>query len=217
VWQELGRSDQRRATEAIAKLIDENDGIAAVVLGDVKGKLGQYQYGPESIAFELFQNADDAAVELGRITAHSHGGCGVPEYARRFVLQTNASGTRFLHWGRAVNARGPVGFDGERRGFDRDLEKMLILSGSDKQAEHGVTGILPRPLSATATKAGRDVLTRFAPGVRAAGTLIELPRLDRSDPARVLGRFSSLAGMLAAFAREIRRIGIHREDETPMA
>ena len=63
------------------------------------------------IPFELFQNADDAAVELGQFRAHPSEGCKVPEAAQHFVVE---------YWGRPINARGPVGFGGERRGYDRD-------------------------------------------------------------------------------------------------
>lgn len=46
----------------------------------------------------------------------------------------------FIHWGRAVNAVGSGGFLGRERGFHQDIEKMLILSSSDKTEEGNVTG-----------------------------------------------------------------------------
>ena len=48
----------------------------------VKSKLKQYQYELSSIPLELFQNADDAAVELGQFHAYPLEGCEVPAAAQ---------------------------------------------------------------------------------------------------------------------------------------
>ena len=134
------RTELRRTLEELARLIDGSSNEQQAVLQAVRSKLEQYQYAPSSIPFELFQNADDAVVELGQFNAPVTEGLDIPQEARRFVVEDREDGLGFLHWGRPINARGPVGFEGERRGYDRDLEKMLILSTSDKPRDEGVTG-----------------------------------------------------------------------------
>ncbi|MBP6582727.1 MAG: hypothetical protein KA204_04540 [Chromatiaceae bacterium] len=231
------RQSQSQAMDALADLIEGDADASAEVLAGVRAKLAQFQYEPASIAFELFQNADDAAVELGQIEAHPAIGCEVPNGARRLVVEQDANGLRFLHWGRPINARGPAGFDGEGRGFGRDLEKMLVLSASDKQPEQGVTGkfglgfksvllacdrprilsgrlalevvagILPQPWRDSA--GGRETMARHAPlGPRLPGTLIELPGVDPAKQDQVLERFRALAGVLCIFARALRGIRV---------
>lgn len=228
---------QRRSVEDLTRLIDQDQTIAAAILAGVCAKLKQYQYDQGSIPFELFQNADDAAVELGQMEAHPGGGCTIPPGARRVVVESDDAGLRLMHWGRPINARGPAGFNGEARGFGRDLEKMLILSASDKQPGQGVTGkfglgfksvllacerprilsgrlafeviagILPEPWADTA--AARGALNRQAPPeLRGRGTLIELPGIDQGARGRILDRFRALAGVLCIFARAVRKIDL---------
>lgn len=226
---ESARKDLREALEDLAGGIDRSPDA---VVQAVRGKLEQYQYDPSSIPFELFQNADDAAVELGQFHAHPSQGCKVPEAARRFVVEERADGLGFAHWGRPINARGPIDFDGERRGYDRDLEKMLILSASDKPDHEGVTGkfglgfksvllacerprilsgrlalrvvggILPQPW--TEAQESRRRLTDL--DSRLPGTLIDLPGVSEELGDQVLGRFRELAGILCAFGRTVRTI-----------
>ena len=219
----------------LADRIDRNTDEQQAVVQAVKGRLEQYQYEPSGIPFELFQNADDAAVELGQCHAHPSEGCRVPEAARRFVVEERDDGLGFLHWGRRINARGPVGFGGERRGYDRDLEKMLILSASDKPRDKGVTGkfglgfksvllaceqprilsgrlalrvvsgILPLPWEKDAQEA-RQRLADLGEDPRLPGTLIDLPGVGGKLRDRVLDRFRELAGTLCVFGRAVRSI-----------
>ena len=219
----------------LADRIDRNTDEQQTVVQAVKGRLEQYQYEPSGIPFELFQNADDAAVELGQCHAHPSEGCKVPEAARRFVVEERDDGLGFLHWGRRINARGPVGFDGEGRGYDRDLEKMLILSASDKPRDKGVTGkfglgfksvllaceqprilsgrlalrvvsgILPQPWEKDAQEA-RQRLADLGEDPRLPGTLIDLPGVGGELRDRVLDRFRELAGTLCVFGRAVRSI-----------
>ena len=228
------RNDSRQALDQLASCIDESPDERREILQAVKSRLEQYQYDPSSIPLELFQNADDAAVELGQCLAYSSEGTEVPESARRFVVVGQADGLRFLHWGRRINARGPVGFDGERRGFHQDLEKMLILSATDKPGDEDATGkfglgfksvllacdepsilsgrlavrvvagILPQPWEDNAD--ARRQLVALSLDSRQPGTLIDLPGVGRELQARVLGRFQKLAGILCVFGRAIRSI-----------
>ncbi|WP_419163541.1 hypothetical protein [Candidatus Palauibacter sp.] len=231
---ELAREDLHGALEELAERIDGSPHEQQAVLQAVKNKLQQYQYDPSSIPFELFQNADDAVIELGELRAIESKNCNVPESARRFVVEERADGLGFLHWGRPVNARGPVDFDGERRGYDRDLEKMLILSASDKPGDERVTGKFglgfksvllacdqPRLLSdrlAVRVVAGilpqpwddaqetRRRLTELGTDSELPGTLIDLPEVGAELRDRVLERFRDLAGIQCAFGRAVRSI-----------
>ena len=137
---ESRRKEWRKSLDDLADYIDRNPVEQQAILEAVRGKLEQYQYELSSIPLELFQNADDAAVELGQFHAYPAKGCQVPSAARRFVVEEREDGFGFLHWGRPVTHRGPAGFNGESRGFERDLEKMLVLSITDKPGDQGVTG-----------------------------------------------------------------------------
>ncbi len=223
----------RQVRNKIAKRIARNPDVRQAVLRAVKSKIAQYQYAPSSIPLELFQNADDAAVELGQCRAHPSDGCEVPTPAQHFVVEEREDGLGFLHWGRPINDRGPAGFDGEDRGYDRDMEKMLILSATDKHRDEGTTGKFglgfksvllacdqPRILSgnlAFCVVAGflpqpwenaddaRQRLLAFGTD-QEQGTLIDLPGVNGKVRAEVLERFLSLAGVLCVFGRAIRSV-----------
>ncbi len=225
------------AHEALAESIANDRDAQCAVLTGVKGTIKQFQYELSSIPFELFQNADDAAVELGQIEAYPRDGCDIPDGARRLVVEVDGEYLRVLHWGRPINARGPVGFDGERRGYGRDLEKMLMLYTSDKRAEQGVTGkyglgfksvllacelprilsarmaievvagILPRPLKDT-EKARASLAQHRNGSRRLPGTMIELPGISAQSRDKILERFYRLAGVLCVFGRSIRSIAL---------
>jgi hypothetical protein len=95
----------------------------------VRRKMNDYQYSLGSIAFELFQNADDAAAEIEEMQNSE-----LPQ-ACRFVLRmdTHERVLEVYHWGRPINHYEHPGFqDGLKRGYDQDLEKMLTLNFSDK-------------------------------------------------------------------------------------
>ena len=231
---ESARTELRQAVDELADRIDRSPDERQAVVQAVKSKVEQYQYEISSIPLELFQNADDAAVELGRSYAYPLEGSEVPESARRFVVEEREDGLGFLHWGRPINARGPVGFDGKDRGYDRDLEKMLILSATDKPGDEGVTGKFglgfksvllaceqPRILSgrlAIRVVAGilpqswegaheaRRRLADLGTDPRLPGTLIDLPGVKGKLQEQVVGRFQQLAGILCVFGRAVRSV-----------
>ena len=230
---EQHRKQLRTDLDGLAGYLDGNTDEQHTVLRAVKARLEQYQYELSSIPFELFQNADDAAVELGQFCANPSQDCAVPDAARRFVVAERDDGLGFLHWGRPINARGPVRF-GRERGYDRDLEKMLILSASDKSREDGVTGkfglgfksvllaceqprilsgrlalrvvsgILPQPWEDAGE--ARQRIVDLAHDLSLPGTLIDLPGVCGTVRDRVLDRFRELAGILCVFGRALRSI-----------
>jgi hypothetical protein len=147
---ELDRPDAARRSSERSDLEDEKKrirsdlqtafegdvAIQADTLAAVRRKVVDYQYQESSIPFELFQNADDAASELAAMLGEQ----GLPAASLRFIAGRVGNALVFLHWGRTVNRfRGGTfsAADGIARGFNRDLEKMLVLSSSDKAGTPG--------------------------------------------------------------------------------
>jgi len=224
------REDVRIAQKFVASsLIGDSDAQSAV-LDAVRQKLHDLQYDMQSIPFELFQNADDAAIELGRCEAYPAEDSIVPDAARILIVEVGEDNLRFMHWGRAINARGPAGMDGEARGWNRDLEKMLVLSSTDKltpdltgkfglgfksvflACDHPrivsaqmrveiVAGVLPEPWRDS--REAMERLNSHTADVRLRGTLIEL---DTSQGGEITSRAKLLGGILCVFGRAIRQI-----------
>lgn len=198
----------------------------------MKTRIGREQYVPESVPFELFQNADDALAQLANN----------PDAPRIFVMEVEDEALRFAHWGRPINH--PDEATGElKRSYERDLVKMLILHGSDKQVgddDAAVTGkfglgfksvylltdnpqvisgdlafdvvgaIYPRRLEKEPINRLRENLEVLMP-THKGGTLIELP--TKTETESLVKRFASMAPYLVVFAREIREIRLRGKME----
>ena len=124
--------------QELQNLIQSDEAAQHSLLTAVRCKIRQYQYTPQSVPFELFQNADDAVVESFEMYGDSP-----PENTdtTRFVIQQEDDKITFIHWGRPINKFRSAQLNGRARGFHKDLEKMLILSNSDKSESPGnVTG-----------------------------------------------------------------------------
>jgi hypothetical protein len=223
---------KRKARDSVRRLLETDPKAQSNCLEAVREELGRSQYTPDSIPFELFQNADDAVAELRTLQ-----GAGRPpdKSSFRFVVDTDGRSLWFASWGRAINRHQAAGFDGSVRGFDQDLEKMLTLGWSDKdRADRGdqpTTGKFglgfksvllatdrPRVLSGRLAfevlgglfpadlvegrKAMAERLQELGPEGR-DGTIIEL-LLEGIDPAKILSRFIELLPLLVVFGREVR-------------
>lgn len=131
---------RRDARNHIQILLAEQVDAQKKILEAVKRRLEQFQYAPCSVPFELWQNADDAVVELERLQLKSDSAV-----ILGFVVLV-ADDLVFAHWGRLINEFvGPDGANCRDLGFDRDLEKMLVPAISDKtevsgQAAGALTG-----------------------------------------------------------------------------
>jgi hypothetical protein len=240
-WLESERKELK-ALETIQDLLINDREVQETVLEAVRSKIRDFQYSPTSTLFELFQNADDAVVELAQIISYPDqppifsDDAVLPLSARRFVLRKTEDHLTVMHWGRPVNHAGGSGFPGRERGFHQDLEKMLILSSSDKPiSQGGVTGKfglgfksvflisnVPKLISGRLQAeilAGmypeqlenltplRAALKEEAPEARTAGTLIDL-HLDLGASEEVCAPFEKWAALLAVFAKRIRRLKI---------
>lgn len=136
--------EEEACRQGLQKLLESDSAVQHVVLESVRRKMRDYQYTVKSIPFELYQNADDAFVEQLEIEAYPEPlnttGIISDQETAHFVVQQDGDTVRFMHWGRPVNSTGAGGFPGRDRGFHQDLEKMLILSSSNKSSEQHLTG-----------------------------------------------------------------------------
>ncbi|MBD5804510.1 hypothetical protein AZOA_39530 [Azoarcus sp. Aa7] len=236
---------EHKVTEAkkhLARLMAEDEDIQRAVLLGVRERVKQSQYEPSSIAFELFQNADDAVSEM-QLLHESSGQAVLPSRTiGRFVVEGDGDVLRFIHWGR------PINFTGQgvaaNPAYQDDLENMLILSASDKDGAQPVTGKFglgfksvllatdsPRILSADLRAriiggclperwTGPEVENalgvlerhRITDGPRLRPTLIELHIDGQDKREEILFRFEAFAGIQAIFSKEIRRISIQGQE-----
>ncbi len=229
-------SEYKAQHVALGKMLKENAEVQRAVLDGVRARLRDLEYQESSIAFELFQNADDACVQARQMRrAHER---------NRFVILVEDGALCFLHWGRPINDVGPAGFDGRERGYHRDLERMLTLAGSDKQepveAGHVVTGkfglgfksvllacdrpevasaglefeiragVLPHVLEPDRAAHLRTLLQQWPMPEPVPGTILRLP--GAQDSAAILDDFRRNAGCLCAFSSCIREIVIEAAD-----
>ena len=109
--------------------VDQESSTRSMLVDAVRNKMIDFQYSLGSVAFELFQNADDALAELEEMQN------GLDPKARQFVVHLDSQQKilEIVHWGRPINRHEFAGFpDGRKRGYDQDLQKMLTLNFSDK-------------------------------------------------------------------------------------
>lgn len=191
---------------------------AVQLLTAIRGKIEQFGYNPDRVLFELFQNADDAAVQ------HP------PPEPARFRLDVSDGSLRVLHWGRQINHPGADAERGHREGWHHDLFNMLLMNLSDKR--EGVTGrfglgfksvhllsagvgiasgfvacrvrggMLPEVWDA-----GRQISLDFVQAGRRA-TVIDVPvEPDReADAAKAVAAFRQAARWLPAMSRHLRTV-----------
>jgi hypothetical protein len=116
----------------VQKTLLESPDTCEVLLQGVRHRIEQSQYLPESVPFELLQNADDALVEWELL-----GGDLTGRTACELTLQGNEF--TFRHRGRPINRATLREHDMTESGYDGDLEKMLTLVASNKTGS-AVTG-----------------------------------------------------------------------------
>lgn len=121
-------NEQNEANQNLRRLLeDEASGGPARVLNAVRQRIqGHNQYNPAAVPFELFQNADDAAVERTQLLMSSLTADCVTFFVGQDVLAVR-------HFGRCVN-QVPPGCDPRDHKLADDLRKMLTLWLSNKDA-----------------------------------------------------------------------------------
>jgi hypothetical protein len=223
----------------LANLMINDPKVQLTILKGIRRKVKENQYRESSVPFELLQNADDAVVELKSLMRDGGATNYSPRTLSRFVVESNDMTLRFLHWGRPVNFMGNGA--GRNDSYGKDLQRMLVLSASDKDDSSAVTGkfglgfksvllttdmpclvsgdlkvrilggCLPAPWP-EADGALRALQThRLADVVNPRGTVIEFRVSEGVHPDAVLKRFSALAGLQCVFSKEIRSINVNEQ------
>lgn len=129
-----GRDANREREDAKTKLRDllENDVQAQLrVASAVRQRIEKhYQYTIHSIPFEIFQNADDASIQLRKHFDEPER----IEGARVFRVFRSEETIVFVHFGRCINQY-PRDRPELRSKFDDDLWSMLVLNLSSKSSD----------------------------------------------------------------------------------
>jgi len=224
----------------LADCIVENKQAHQIILDQIRRRIQGFDYAADAVLFELFQNADDAGVELARCEADGNDHFEIPQPSKRLVIYKDQSIIRLMHWGRLINYR-PPNITDKWYGFGDDLKKMLILNSSDKPDDKSVTGrfglgfksvflvcdkpriisgdliieicgsILPVPWRAS--NKANDLLNKYTKDRVYPGTLIELD-ITHGIVKDVLQRFELNSGLLTVFSRAIRHIQIDSDNSS---
>lgn len=221
----------------LESLLQSDAAVADRIRAKVRDKLStKDEYTPDSVAFELFQNADDAATELRE--CHRPPRVASSE-EQRFTARETPDGVMFLHRGRCINQHQLGEADCADRGFGQDLEKMLVLQSSDKQQGTGhvpVTGKFGLGFKSTFLVCDEPRLWSGRLRCRIHGaflpirdeqpcesvdpffvaahdtwpaTAVVLTLRQGAETHDILARFRALAPLQSVFARSLSSIEIH--------
>lgn len=132
---EIRKADYGNARDRLQQIVEHDEEAQRAILRAVRRKMADSEYRPWRVAFELFQNADDAATEL----LEGIGETTVPA-ATRVLVDVSSQALTFVHWGRPINDTLGDAERASRFGHAADLEKMLVLGFSDKFDDERLTG-----------------------------------------------------------------------------
>ncbi|MDY7054511.1 protein NO VEIN domain-containing protein [Limnospira fusiformis] len=210
----------------------ENEQIRNELWQAVRDKIRLHGYRPQSIPFELLQNADDAATEWMQISPSLQ----INEDRKEFVVVLLPGDHKllFIHAGRPIGCFQHPEFPEKQyrdRGFDRDLEKMLAFNMSDKgesvtgkfglgfksiylvcKRPHvlsknlGFTvegGLIPSRLNPEITNKLRKELQKYINVPDA--TIIDLELENKFFAQSVIQDFQELASILIVFSRVVKK------------
>ncbi len=227
-------AEMREAKSQLRLLLEDDCEVQDRVLEAIRARIGEYyQYTKESLPFEIFQNADDASVEM---IEHFDVSEEARQAATTFQVFTGPSMLTLVHFGRRINQY-PLDKPDVSMGFDNDLWRMLVLSLSNKGHGGGkrhpvVTGKFGLGFKSSYLVSGRprilsgrlafEVVGAMYPrrligeerssidecraahlGGNPQATILQLPLTDATDD-EVLRTFRSLAHLIVVFARRIR-------------
>lgn len=220
------RDSEDQALDEMRTILVRDEEVQLGLIQAMTYRIEQEQYRLDSIPFELFQNADDALVELSESST-------APSL---FVAEIDDEKMRFGHWGRGINQT--TGHDDSKdRQFRRDLIKMLVLHGSDKQSapDEPLTGkfglgfksvflicaepkilserlavrisgaMFPQRLDDETRAILQDWLRSQVPE-QLGGTVLQLDLIEDKNAEAVAGRFLRLAHFLPLFSKRITEI-----------
>lgn len=236
-WQ--GKAEEYQ--EALIKTL-QNDDAAQHVLEKVQSKLREFQYEPDSILFELFQNADDAVLQLARCESFPDKKIEIVEQCQHFRIIVRDNTIYAMHWGRPINDRCSTEAQKKWPGYGKDLEKMLIISASDKPDDKAVTGRFglgfksvflacdsPKIISGDLrvnivagflpevweeAENAQSLLRSYTENPRYSGTLVALPLRQDIQPDALLNRFKQQQALLCMTSKMLRHISIGEDSFT---
>lgn len=222
--------------DKISNEVESRQDLQQEILSAIRDKIEQAQYRPQSIPFELFQNADDAVIELGKL------GVSQDEMDQRslFRVRSNQNTLSFMNWGREVNQYRVTSssIDGSDFGFKTDLQKMIARNQSNKDDKttgkfglgfkscllvtdtpHIVSGrlavqidggLLPNKSTQQDKlfQEARDAANRKSDNILLKPSIIALPLKEGVSSEQVLDFFIKQAGLMTVFAKQIRTIDI---------
>lgn len=122
--------------QQLGRILEDNspqNTASSALLQAVRDKIKQFGYQLTNIPFEIFQNADDALVELEMMAK----GQPVSTERQKFILEIDRTKNTItmMYWGRPINCFVHPDYplhDYRAKGFGQDLEKMLSFNYSDK-------------------------------------------------------------------------------------
>ncbi|MCL1092796.1 sacsin N-terminal ATP-binding-like domain-containing protein [Shewanella kaireitica] len=232
--QNVGGDERRSILEKICNQVETNN-VKSQVLDAVKQKIEQAQYHAHSVPFELFQNADDAVVELRKL------GIDDVDSDHRGIFRVKATKDKitFFNWGREVNQyrTSSSNIDGSEFGFKTDLQKMIVRNQSDKGATttgkfglgfkscllvtdtpHIVSGRLAVQIEGgllPSLSNDHEYLFQLAKDEKLQSglrpTVISLTLREGIGSNEVLSRFKKQAGLLTIFSKRIRTIELDED------
>lgn len=210
----------QKALQQLRGLIEGDSTAQDTIFSAVRHKIEYYQYQPQSIPFELLQNADDAAEELCSMLGDEGTGKDVDRYA--VVIDEHR--IDFVHWGRPINEYRLGGFteqEGRERGYDRDLEKMLVLSYSDKQPgdsrRPSVTGRFGLGFKSVFTVCTQPEVLSGRIGFRVVGGIYP-KKLDEQSYAELLAQRKACSANESSAARgTVVRLSVNEPQIDPNA
>ena len=88
-----------------------------------------YRYDEKSVLLELFQNADDAVVELEELGDRNR----YSDISKTIKIIIDDKSLGLIHWGRMINEDRVRLHGGSHQGYQEDLWKMLSFGISDKR------------------------------------------------------------------------------------
>ncbi len=118
--------EQEHLHTAIRHAMDDS-GRARALLTPLRRRLIDAQYSPDAVLYELFQNADDAAIQGQEMNLRE---------IDRFILAVEKGCVTVCYGGRQINRYSSTHFDakdGVSRGYAEDLGKMVAIGRSEKQ------------------------------------------------------------------------------------
>lgn len=209
-----------KTRDEIGHLIINDSETQTIFLSSIRQRIRNASYDQFSIPFELFQNADDACLELRAM--------GNEEISREFVVGFDQENFWICHWGRPINQYYYQSRNYSDRGYRDDLLKMLLLNFSDKPEDmtgkfglgfksvfllserpkvvssllgfEVIGGIYPKEL----TKDEFDSTADFLEKNFDDGTVILLSKISTSETQPIVEHFKKNVPLLGAFSRWIK-------------